>query len=73
MMALFHSYVIFGNFANFGFFERTKKFTNEFSNPTFMKDYSIIQTNGTLYLEVTDGNGLGGKTTRELKIIPGSC
>ena len=32
-----------------------------------MKDYSIIQTNGTLYLEVTDGNGLGGKTTRELK------
>ena len=55
------------------YFERTKKFTNEFSNPTFMKDYSIIQTNGTLYLEVTDGNGLGGKTTRELKISPGSC
>jgi len=38
-----------------------------------MKDYSITQTNGTLYLEVTDGNGLGGKTTRELKISPGSC
>ena len=55
------------------FFERTKKFTNEFSNPTFMKDYSINETSGTLYLEVTDGNGLGGKTTKELKISPASC
>ena len=50
-----------------------KKFTNEFSNPTFMKDYSINETSGTLYLEVTDGNGLGGNTTRELKISPASC
>ena len=55
------------------FFEREKNFTNDFSNPTFMKDYSINETSGTLYLEVTDGNGLGGKTTRELKISPASC
>ena len=54
-------------------FEKTKEFTDEFSNPTFMKDYSINETSGTLYLEVTDGNGLGGKTTKELKISPASC
>jgi len=53
--------------------EKTGTFTSSFSNPTFLKNYSILSTSGTVILEVTDGNGLGGKSTRELNLSPGSC
>ena len=30
------------------YFEKNKEFTDEFSNPTFMKDYSINETSGNI-------------------------
>ena len=54
-------------------FERTNDFSDKYSNPTFMRAYSSQSTSGTLFLQVTDGNGLGSTSTRHLDITPGSC